>query len=85
MAMEWALEGGHSTLVSDYPRGAGFSMLEEFVKRNDGKITLCSDDVVCVMHNGKRVFHRMKKKICGTLFIMNIKADSEYVYDLDRR
>lgn len=83
-AMEWALKSGNSTLISDYPRGAGFSLLEAFAYKNSGKITLCSDNIICIMENGQRTFRRMKTNIRGTLFIMNIKADSEYVYDMDK-
>jgi hypothetical protein len=82
--MKWALKGGNSTLITDYPRGAGFTLLENFINKNDGKITLCSDNVICVMKNGKRSFNSMKTKIRGTLFIMNIKANSEYVYDIEK-
>lgn len=83
-AMEWALKSGNSTLITDYPRGAGFSLLESFAYKNSGKITLCSDNIICVMENGKRVFRRMNVAIRGTLFVMNIKADSEYIYDMDK-
>lgn len=81
-AMNWALKSGNSTLTTDYPRGAGFSLLEAFAYKNSGKITLCSDNVICIMENGKRTFRCMKTDIRGTLFIMNIKADSEYIYDM---
>ena len=82
-AMNWALKSGNSTLATDYPRGAGFSLLEAFAYKNSGKITLCSDNVICIMENGKRTFRRMKTDIRGTLFVMNIKADSEYIYDMN--
>lgn len=82
--MNWALKSGNSTLITDYPRGAGFSLLEAFAYKNSGKITLCSDNIICIMENGKRIFRRMKTDIRGTLFIMNIKADSEYIYDMDK-
>lgn len=77
-AMEWALTSGNTTLVTDYPRGAGLSLLEEFAYKNEGKITLCSDNVVCIMQNGSRHFRRIGTSIRGTLFIMNIRADSKY-------
>lgn len=83
-AMKWALKRGNSTSFTDYPRGAGFSLLEAFAYKNNGKITLCSDNIICIMENGARTFRRMKCNIKGTLFIMNIKVDSEYIYDLDK-
>lgn len=83
-AMNWALKSGNSTLITDYPRGAGFSLLETFAYKNSGKITLCSDNIICIMEKGKRTFRCMKTNIRGTLFIMNIKADSEYIYDMDK-
>lgn len=81
-AMDWALKSGNSTIKTDYPRGAGFSLLESFAYKNNGKLTLCSDNVICIMENGTRKFRCMKTNIRGTLFIMNIKADSEYIYDI---
>lgn len=77
-AIEWALTSGNTTLVTDYPRGAGLSLLEEFAYKNEGKITLCSNNIVCIMQNGKRHFRRIGTSIQGTLFIMNIRADSKY-------
>jgi hypothetical protein len=80
-AIEWALTRGNSTLVSDFPRGAGFTLLEDFVNLNNGKMTLCSDSIVCKMQNGQRIYHDLKNSIKGTLFIMNITADREYIYN----
>lgn len=78
--MKWALQEGNSTLVTDYPRGAGFSLLEKFARLNDGKIWICSDDIICKIENSKKVYHKLSHHMIGTLFIMNIKADSEYIY-----
>lgn len=83
-AMNWALKSGNSTLITDYPRGAGFSLLETFAYKNSGKITLCSDNIICIMEKGNRTFRCMKTNIRGTLFIMNIKADREYIYDMNK-
>lgn len=79
-AMKWALMEGNSTLVSDYPRGAGFTLLERFAKLNNGEIWICSDDVICCMKMGKRNYYHLKYRIEGTLFIMNIQTDNEYTY-----
>lgn len=71
-ALKWALEKGNSTKKSDYPRGIGFSLLEEF--RNDfkGKITIITEDVLYTSQNNKSKFKKMNKTIKGTLFTLQI-------------
>lgn len=82
--MEWALESGHSTKLVDYPRGAGFTLLESFIQANNGIILLCSDDMICRMTKNGRTFHKMRNRIIGTLFIMTIRADKDSVYSIRR-
>lgn len=78
--MKWAMQEGNSTSVTDYPRGAGFTLLEKFVTLNNGKMWLCSDSVLCRIENGQKKYKVLEHRIKGTLFIMNIKADAEYIY-----
>lgn len=83
-AMEWALAKGNSTKEVDYPRGAGFTLLESFVKANDGTMFLCSDDMICRIKRSGRTFHKMKHRILGTLLTITIKADWDSVYAIRR-
>lgn len=79
-AINWALTNGNSTSVTDFPRGAGFTLLEKFINLNHGSIMLCSDNIVCKLEKDTRKFFNLSKNIQGTLFIMNITSDKEYTY-----
>lgn len=80
--IDWAFTKGNSTSMSDYPRGLGFSRLEDFVNANDGKITICSGDGIYIIEKNRRKFEKIENEILGTLFIMNIRADDEHIYVL---
>lgn len=83
-AMEWAMKSGNSTKRVDYPRGAGFTLLESFIKVNNGTMILCSDDIICKVTKKGKFYYKMKNKILGTLFIMNIRADRDSIYSIRR-
>lgn len=74
-ALKWALEKGNSTKVGDYPRGIGFTTLEEFRKEFKGKITIITEDIMyTTTENGDHNFSKLKKKIKGTLFTLKISV-----------
>jgi len=83
-AMEWALESGNSTKKVDYPRGAGFTLLESFVHVNNGTMFLCSDDMICKITKSGRAFYKMKHRMLGTLLVMSIRSDRSSVYSIRR-
>lgn len=45
-ALKWALEKGNTTKISDYPRGIGFTLLEEFRQNFKGRITIITEDIL---------------------------------------
>lgn len=72
-ALEWAFEKGNTTKVKDYPRGIGFTILEEFKQELKGKITIITEDVLYTSReNGKSSFEKLNKNIKGTLFTLKI-------------
>lgn len=79
-AFDWALTKGNSTKETDFPRGTGLNVLEDFVNKNGGKITLCSGNGIYVLENGTKKFENMENSILGTLMIINIRADNEHIY-----
>lgn len=85
-AIEWAWQMGHSTLngADDYPRGVGFPMLEDFVKKNNGDILVGSDNSYCRIRSGKKTFGELATPLPGTFFSLQIRKDSEHKYKKDR-
>lgn len=74
-ALKWALEKGNTTKASDYPRGIGFTLLEEFRKNYKGKITIITEDILyTTKRNGKTNIEKLNKNIKGTLFTLKISV-----------
>lgn len=74
-ALKWALEKGNTTKVGDYPRGLGFTLLEEFREEFRGKITIITEDVLyTVREDGKFSFTKLDKTVKGTLFTLKISV-----------
>lgn len=74
-ALKWALEKGNTTKNSDYPRGLGFTLLEEFRKDFKGKISIITEDIIYnTRENGNSSFTKLNKIIKGTLFTLKISV-----------
>ena len=74
-ALKWAFEKGNSTKMGDYPRGIGFTLLEEFRKGFKGKITIITDNILyTARENGKSSFSNLNKNVKGTLFTLKISV-----------
>lgn len=72
---KWALTKGNSTRQDDFPRGLGFTILEEFRENFHGKITLISENVIyTAKERGNIIFKKIEKNIKGTLFTLKIKV-----------
>ena len=74
-ALKWAFEKGNTTKESDYPRGLGFTLLEEFRKDFKGKITIITENILyTARENGDTSFTKLNKNIKGTLFTLKISV-----------
>lgn len=73
-ALKWALEEGNSTKQTDYPRGVGFTLLEEFRKNVKGKILIITDDVYYEAKKSYLNYTNLPKKVKGTLFTFKIEV-----------
>lgn len=82
--IEWALTEGKSTIEDEFvKRGLGLSRLEEFIKLNNGTISIYTDDICCIIKNKGRNYIDLDVPIIGTLIIINIIADSDHIYIID--
>jgi hypothetical protein len=82
MALKWAIESGNSTVVhKTSPRGAGLSLLREFVRLNHGSMRICTGTVLYSYvykektGNCDDTFEALKQSFVGTLFEMDFVAD----------
>ena len=84
-ALKWAWQQGNSSLNGkiDYPRGAGFQILESFAKENQGDILVGSNGSYCQVSQKKKVFSNLENPILGTFFSMQIRKDFLHRYTND--
>lgn len=79
--IEWALTEGKSTVEDDFiKRGLGLNRLENFIKLNNGTMSIYTDNICCMINNKERKYIDLDEKIIGTLIIINIIADSDHIY-----
>ena len=66
-------------------RGLGLARLERFIHLNNGNLSVYTDDVCCIK-NGKsdKQFFKLEAPIKGTLIIINIAADENHIYVIDK-
>lgn len=66
-------------------RGLGLTRLEKFIELNNGKMSIYTDNVCCIIEGkkGKR-FHTLSSPIKGTLIIINIAADENHIYVIEK-
>lgn len=73
-AINWALQSGNTTKKTDYTRGLGFTLLEEFRKTGSGKISLISEDILYESTKNGISYKNMINKVPGTLFTIKISV-----------
>lgn len=79
--LEWALTNGKSTREDELiKRGLGLNRLEQFIKLNNGTISIYTDNICCIINNKERKYIDLEYPIMGTLIIISIIADSDHIY-----
>ncbi|MEG0529064.1 MAG: hypothetical protein RR578_01825 [Bacilli bacterium] len=73
-ALSWAFKEGNTTKITDYPRGVGFTLLEEFRKEVKGKILLITEDIYYEAKNKYNKFNFLPNSVRGTLFTFKISV-----------
>ena len=73
--LRWAFQRGNSTTKADVARGLGLDLLKEFVRLNQGKLEVYSNEgYVVIDQNGER-FENRSASFEGTVFHITLRCD----------
>lgn len=73
--LRWAFQRGNSTAKADFARGLGLDLLKEFVRLNQGKLEVYSNEgYVVIDQNGER-FENRSTSFEGTVFHITLRCD----------
>ncbi|MEH1792320.1 MULTISPECIES: hypothetical protein [unclassified Nostoc] len=76
-ALEWAFEPGNSTKQNSVSRGAGLNLLQEFIVKNHGNLTIFSNDGY--VNIGDNIIYENKcTNFKGTLINIALRCDESY-------
>jgi hypothetical protein len=83
-ALRWAMKNGNTTkmLDSKVARGIGLSVLQGFVKANDGAMRICSGRALYILNRSGEHYYGIYEEFHGTLFEMDIITDNKHRYIL---
>ena len=82
-ALKWAIKRGNSTqtdsVEKNMPRGLGLDLLMEFVRVNQGALTIASNKVTThISHDESVVTETLKYPIYGTMVSITINCDDRH-------
>lgn len=79
------VEGFTTDVDKKISRGLGLVRLERFIHLNEGNMTMYTDDICCIIDGEKdKEFIKLDTSIKGTLIIINIVADENHVYIVEK-
>lgn len=84
-AMKWAFQRGTSTKSGDLGRGLGLDLLREFIKANDGRLEVYSNEGYVEIKQGLDVFQNWPGDFRGTLLNIEIQCDERAYVLSDER
>jgi anti-sigma regulatory factor (Ser/Thr protein kinase) len=80
-AIKWAIRDGNST-KEGVPGGIGLAILQEFIKKNKGKIQIVSDDGFYQLDEQRETFSQFKMPFPGTIINMQFRTDDNSSYGI---
>ena len=80
--LKWACESGNTT-TTGVPRGLGLSLLQEFVKVNNGKLELYSSDGYVKMSSAGEYYGVNSTSFSGTILHLTLICDEKYYHFKD--
>ncbi|WNZ46114.1 ATP-binding protein [Leptolyngbya boryana CZ1] len=85
-AMAWAFKKGNSTIRDEISRGGGLTLLQDFVLKNQGKLTIFSNDVEVVIADNGVKYGMKNVNFSGTLVNIMLRCDeAKYCLDTEIR
>lgn len=79
------IDGFTTSTKEDVNRGLGLTRLESFIRLNNGSMSIYSEDACCVIaRQEKKVYKKLQAPIKGTLIIINIVADENHIYVIEK-
>lgn len=80
-AIKWALEKGNSTKTND-TGGLGFSIIQEFVEKNEGEFYLISGEGMLYMDGKEKFFSKIDSLFPGTIvnLVINLNDEKKYIF-----
>jgi anti-sigma regulatory factor (Ser/Thr protein kinase) len=80
-AIRWAIEDGNSTKIG-IPGGIGLAILKEFIRMNEGKIQIVSDDGFYQLMADQETVQQFGSSFPGTIINMQFRTDDNKSYRL---
>jgi len=81
-ALVWAVKEGNTTKVGNHPGGLGLKVIQEFLKKNNGKMQIVSADGYWELVRNKIAVKSYAKSFPGTLINLEFNLDDQGYYSL---
>jgi len=81
-AIQWAVEKGHTTRTGNIPGGLGFSLIREFLEKNNGKIQIISGDGFWEQYGTEVKSSGYPKDLPGAIVNLEFNIDDKSHYRL---
>lgn len=80
--IEWAMQSGNTTKMSNIPGGLGLGIIFEFIKKNNGKIHIVSSDGYYEYNNNSIIKEKLKDSFEGTMVNLSFNLNETKHYSL---
>jgi len=81
VAIDWATEDGHTTKTGATPGGLGLGLIRNFMKTNEGKIIIVSEDGYWEESKGEKFYKELNYSFPGTIVTLEFKVkDNQFYY-----
>ena len=75
--LKWAFERGNSTCLGDVARGLGLDLLQEFVRLNQGKLEIYSNDGYAIVDKDGERYENRGLAFEGTVVHITLRCDEK--------
>lgn len=75
--LEWAFKEGNTTCMSEIPRGLGLDFLKRFVRLNQGKLEVYSNDGYVIIDKDRECYSTLDFSFNGTVIHITLQCDEK--------